>query len=269
MIGGAGDDYLRGGAGADRFVLRDGDGDDTIADFDEAEGDLLDLSGATGVTGFSNLSVTSGAFGDAVVSFGDLSVTLEGVDAASLDGSEMIFATSDVAANVAAPDEAMMLAPVAPAELIVEQQPAQPDDLAAPSNPSMDDDGLVLAEATMAVPVEDQVTPSVVETDTASAADMDAQNLLSEQVADLANRAADLGILDGAIDLTRLQDITGLVSNAVAFARQAAEVFDIELPNADTFNIGAVDDYVDAAVDILSAVDDGFDPIAALRAHFF
>ena len=71
LIGGAGDDYLRGGAGADRFVLRDGDGDDTIADFDEAEGDLLDLSGATGVTGFSNLSVTSGAFGDAVVSFGD------------------------------------------------------------------------------------------------------------------------------------------------------------------------------------------------------
>jgi len=51
IVGGAGADLVIGGAGADRFVFADGDfetarlaGMDTIADFDRAEGDKIDLS---------------------------------------------------------------------------------------------------------------------------------------------------------------------------------------------------------------------------------
>jgi Ca2+-binding RTX toxin-like protein len=51
LSGGSGDDRLEGGSGADLFVVGEADGDagtdigsDLIADFDRAEGDLIDLS---------------------------------------------------------------------------------------------------------------------------------------------------------------------------------------------------------------------------------
>ncbi|MGE0424758.1 MAG: M10 family metallopeptidase C-terminal domain-containing protein [Reyranellaceae bacterium] len=70
LVGGAGDDTLAGrlgndaltgGGGADLFIYAAGDGNDTITDFDAAEGDRVDLAGVdfvgTGATG--NIAVLS------------------------------------------------------------------------------------------------------------------------------------------------------------------------------------------------------------------
>lgn len=45
LVGGTGDDLLRGGPGADRFIFtRAGFGTDTVLDFSQTEGDMLDVS---------------------------------------------------------------------------------------------------------------------------------------------------------------------------------------------------------------------------------
>ena len=41
--GGAGDDLISGGPGADLFVFKEGHGNDTVTDFDQTAGDLMDL----------------------------------------------------------------------------------------------------------------------------------------------------------------------------------------------------------------------------------
>lgn len=116
LVGGSGDDTLKGGGGADAYVFADGDtGNDRIIGFNEAEGDILDFSGMTGVTDFSSLAVSTDADGNAVVSFGETSVTLEGVDAATLDGSEFLFGTQDPAVAGGGADE----------ELALNEEPAQ------------------------------------------------------------------------------------------------------------------------------------------------
>ena len=60
IAGLGGDDRLTGDLGADTFVFASGHGNDTITDFnyDEGEGDLIDLSAFTGITGFSDLTIT-------------------------------------------------------------------------------------------------------------------------------------------------------------------------------------------------------------------
>ncbi|WP_279306465.1 glycoside hydrolase family 113 [Microvirga solisilvae] len=58
LIGGAGNDSLTGGTGADVFRIAKGGGQDTITDFNAAQGDLIDLTG-TGITGLDKLTVTS------------------------------------------------------------------------------------------------------------------------------------------------------------------------------------------------------------------
>lgn len=93
LVGGSGDDTLKGGGGADTFAYSDGDaGHDTIKDFSEADGDRIDFTGMTGVGGFGDLVITTDENGHAVIAFGDTSITLEGIDAESLDGSEFLFA---------------------------------------------------------------------------------------------------------------------------------------------------------------------------------
>ncbi|MDA0786485.1 MAG: S8 family serine peptidase [Proteobacteria bacterium] len=54
LIGGRDDDLLTGGAGNDRFVFADGDGRDTVTDF-ELGNDRIDLSGVGAIADFADL----------------------------------------------------------------------------------------------------------------------------------------------------------------------------------------------------------------------
>lgn len=56
--GGTGNDVLTGGTEADLFRFAKAGGQDTITDFDAAQGDLIDLTG-TGITGLDKLQITS------------------------------------------------------------------------------------------------------------------------------------------------------------------------------------------------------------------
>ena len=60
ITGLAGDDTLTGDIGADTFVFASGHGNDTITDFnyDDGEGDLIDLTAFTGITGLSDMTIT-------------------------------------------------------------------------------------------------------------------------------------------------------------------------------------------------------------------
>lgn len=87
LWGQAGDDELTGGAGRDRFFFRPGGGDDVITDFTRGEDRMvIDGPGAA----FGALLIEAGAEG-AVIRFADYSVTLAGVDAASLSAQDFLF----------------------------------------------------------------------------------------------------------------------------------------------------------------------------------
>ncbi len=95
LIGDAGDDFLVGGADADTFLYRNNFGNDTISDFDLTEvGEVIDLSGLAAITGFFDLNTNhlTQVGADAVIS--DLlgnTITLVGVNEASLTASDFIF----------------------------------------------------------------------------------------------------------------------------------------------------------------------------------
>lgn len=90
LDGGSGADILIGGSGADIFEFERRDGRDTITDFtkgqDKIDFDIDDLA-------FADLRIVDNKAGDAVISWGERgsSITLEGVDAASLSRSDFIF----------------------------------------------------------------------------------------------------------------------------------------------------------------------------------
>lgn len=96
LSGGAGDDTLTGGRGADLFVIALGFADETIVDFDSVQ-DALDLTGVSGVTDFSDLDTTGDGMvtrsdalatrvaGDLRLSFGSVSVTLDGITTLEAD----------------------------------------------------------------------------------------------------------------------------------------------------------------------------------------
>ncbi len=75
--GGGGDDRLTGGAGVDTFVFADGDGADTITDYN---GDILDLRGVTGIESVNDLILNhvSVSGGDLIIGTGlQISIRLE------------------------------------------------------------------------------------------------------------------------------------------------------------------------------------------------
>jgi peptidase M10/serralysin-like protein/hemolysin type calcium-binding protein len=90
LQGGQGNDTLTGGAGADHFVFHDGDGIDTITDFDVAN-DVVDLHGY-GVASFAalqGLMTQSGA--DTVITFDpDNVITLHNVTVGQLNSGDFI-----------------------------------------------------------------------------------------------------------------------------------------------------------------------------------
>ncbi len=95
IVGGEGDDTLTGGLGNDLFVFADGDGNDTITDFEagSAGGDLIDLRKMTAASSFNDVMAAAAQVGeDVFIDFGTGdSVTLLGVDVLSLEEGDFVF----------------------------------------------------------------------------------------------------------------------------------------------------------------------------------
>ncbi|MDE0023201.1 MAG: calcium-binding protein [Spirochaetaceae bacterium] len=92
---GSGSNYVRGGAGADTFVVEAGQTVTTIGDFTDGE-DQIDLSNLSGITGFSDLTITDDN-GTAVIdlsSQGAGTIRLSCVAAADLAADDFVFAGS-------------------------------------------------------------------------------------------------------------------------------------------------------------------------------
>ena len=91
--GDTGTDQLQGSEGEDTFVIQAGQTLTTIYDFTDGD-DLIDLSNISGITGFSDLTITADG-DDAVIdlsSQGAGSVRLKNVDVADLDADDFVFA---------------------------------------------------------------------------------------------------------------------------------------------------------------------------------
>jgi Ca2+-binding RTX toxin-like protein len=83
-----GNDYMEGGSGADEFIFLGAFKNDIISDFNSGEGDTIEIRNANS---FADLGILNNAQNNAVVTFSGNTVTLEGVDAASLQESDFIF----------------------------------------------------------------------------------------------------------------------------------------------------------------------------------
>ena len=92
LYGGSGDDHLTGGAGADTFVFEAGHGTDTVSDFTDGE-DMIDLSALTGITAFSDLTITADGTTAVIdlTSQGGGTIRLENVPVSDLDADDFVF----------------------------------------------------------------------------------------------------------------------------------------------------------------------------------
>ena len=88
LLGGLDDDVMSGGADADQFDFSDGDGDDTILDFQDGT-DLIAFL-ATTAASFAELDIVD-VGGHAVVDYGDGTVTLQNISSGNLDAGDFIF----------------------------------------------------------------------------------------------------------------------------------------------------------------------------------
>ncbi|MFC3692680.1 calcium-binding protein [Chenggangzhangella methanolivorans] len=90
LDGGIGNDILTGGKGFDTFKFERFDGADTITDFKSGQDTIeFDIDGLD----FRDLTIANNGSGDAVITWGDAgsSITLDGVDAASLGQRDFVF----------------------------------------------------------------------------------------------------------------------------------------------------------------------------------
>ena len=97
----SGDDNLTGSSGHDMFVFSQPIGHDVIYSFD-ATSDQIDLIGYANFTGFGDIQahMANDAAGNAVITLADgQSITLNGVDAASLTASDFVFDQTPVTEN--------------------------------------------------------------------------------------------------------------------------------------------------------------------------
>ena len=93
IAGLGGDDTLTGGEGYDSFVFAAGHGDDTVTDFTDGE-DLIDLTAFTGITQFSDLTVTQEGSNVKIDLSGETdggSITLQNVLLADIDENDFVF----------------------------------------------------------------------------------------------------------------------------------------------------------------------------------
>jgi Ca2+-binding RTX toxin-like protein len=92
LNGGAGNDTLTGSGGADQFVFAFGSGNDTITNYNEAQGDVINLQGS-GITSFAQLQalmVDHGTFTTIDLGNGG-SLTLTGLHVAQLHANDFLF----------------------------------------------------------------------------------------------------------------------------------------------------------------------------------
>ncbi len=97
----SGDDTLTASSGHDLVVFSQPIGHDVVYNFD-ASSDQIDLIGYADFTGFGDIQAhtANDAAGDAVITLGDgQTITLHGVDAASLDSSDFVFDQTPVTEN--------------------------------------------------------------------------------------------------------------------------------------------------------------------------
>jgi hypothetical protein len=100
LRGGAGDDSLAGGSGYDVFVLTDGSGHDTVADFDMGDGDgdgrtndQIDVSGLSVPVLARDVVVSDDGFGNALLTFpGGETLLLTGVAPAQISQNGQLMA---------------------------------------------------------------------------------------------------------------------------------------------------------------------------------
>jgi Ca2+-binding RTX toxin-like protein len=91
VVNGGGNDLLYGGSGRDVFAFSSGWARDTVADYRDNY-DKLDFS-SSGAANFAQLTVAQVGL-DAVVSFGGNKVVLLGINAATINQADFIFARS-------------------------------------------------------------------------------------------------------------------------------------------------------------------------------
>ena len=109
----SGDDHLTGGGANDLFVFAQPIGNDTIYNFNTAS-DKIDLVTFTGFTSFGDIQAHTAddANGNAVITLGDgETITLHGVNAASLTAADFVFNQTPVVENdgaMAVSDGAML-----------------------------------------------------------------------------------------------------------------------------------------------------------------
>ena len=89
--GGAGRDRIKGGSGADLFVVADRQGADVIVDFSDTQGDRILIRSAV-AHAFADLTIVADNAGGATVAWRGGSLTLAGVDVATLDARDFRFA---------------------------------------------------------------------------------------------------------------------------------------------------------------------------------
>jgi Ca2+-binding RTX toxin-like protein len=94
LAGGVGNDQLAGGIGVDSFIFEANSGQDVVADFDVAAGEVIDLS-ALGLgddfASFAASSITDNGDGNALVDLGGGNViTLIGVQADDLQAGNFL-----------------------------------------------------------------------------------------------------------------------------------------------------------------------------------
>lgn len=89
LSGGAGDDMLKGGAGRDVFTFRADFGDDVIADYQDGV-DRIAIFDIEAAESFAALRIEQ-VGDDAIISFGDGTVTLTGLDASLLTAEDFVF----------------------------------------------------------------------------------------------------------------------------------------------------------------------------------
>ena len=94
--GGAGNDTLTGSTGADTFVYATGGGADQVTDFNQGQGDRIDLTGVAGIFGLSDIQSHSTQIGaNTFIDFeGGNTITLQNVTLSNLVTSDFVFNNS-------------------------------------------------------------------------------------------------------------------------------------------------------------------------------